>query len=88
MKGHLLHQLETMTMMVMSNLPRALVEECLSRVPLESMRAVRLTSKNWNTLFKSGSFTKMHLGKLAEEEEKARESGEFRMIVMMDIMFI
>ncbi|CAL9213575.1 unnamed protein product [Arabidopsis halleri] len=73
-----------MAMMVMSNLPNVLVDECLSRVPLESVRAVRLTSINWNTLSKSGSFTKTHLGKLAEEEEKARELGEFRMIVMMD----
>ncbi|KAG7552674.1 F-box associated domain type 1 [Arabidopsis thaliana x Arabidopsis arenosa] len=65
----------------MSNLPNDLVEEIVSRVPLKSMRNVRLTCKKWNALFKSRSFTKMHIGK---EEEAAKELGETRMIVMMD----
>ncbi|ESQ51664.1 hypothetical protein EUTSA_v10017545mg [Eutrema salsugineum] len=37
-----------------------MAEEILSRVPLKSMRAVRLTCKKWDTLSKSRSFTKMH----------------------------
>ncbi|CAH8272879.1 unnamed protein product [Arabidopsis lyrata] len=65
----------------MSNLPNDLLEEIVSRVPLKSMRKVRLTCKKWNALFKSRSFTKMHIGK---EEEASKELGETRMIVMMD----
>ncbi|VYS54341.1 unnamed protein product [Arabidopsis thaliana] len=49
----------------MSDLPRELVEEILSRVPVKSMREVRLTCKTWNALSK-------HIGKA----EAARE-GEF-----------
>ncbi|CAA0394551.1 unnamed protein product [Arabidopsis thaliana] len=65
----------------MSNLPKELVEEIVSRVPLQCLRAMRLTCKNWNALLESQSFKKMHIGK---EEEAARELGENRMIVMMD----
>ncbi|KAG7585940.1 F-box associated interaction domain [Arabidopsis thaliana x Arabidopsis arenosa] len=65
----------------MSNLPRDLVEEIVSRVPWKFMRSVRLTCKKWNALFKSRSFTKMHIGK---EEAAARELGQTRMIVMID----
>ncbi|KAG7638372.1 F-box-like domain superfamily [Arabidopsis thaliana x Arabidopsis arenosa] len=49
----------------MSDLPRELVEEILSRVPVKSMREVRVTCKTWNALSK-------HIGKA----EAARE-GEF-----------
>ncbi|CAA7043310.1 unnamed protein product [Microthlaspi erraticum] len=65
----------------MSNLPNHLEEEILSMIPLSSMRAVRLTCKKWNTLFKSRSFTTMHIGK---QEAAAKESEESRMVVMMD----
>ncbi|OAP00209.1 hypothetical protein AXX17_AT4G12090 [Arabidopsis thaliana] len=65
----------------MSNLPKELVEEIVSRVPLQCLRAMRLTCKNWNALLESQSFKKMHIRK---EEEAARELGENRMIVMMD----
>ncbi|KAG7569045.1 F-box associated domain type 1 [Arabidopsis thaliana x Arabidopsis arenosa] len=50
----------------MSDLPRELVEEILSRVPVKSMREVRLTCKKWNTLSK-------HIGKAAA----ASREGEF-----------
>ncbi|XP_010468129.1 PREDICTED: putative F-box protein At3g17620 [Camelina sativa] len=46
----------------MSYLPKELVEEILSRVPVKSMRTVRLTCKTWNTLSK-------HLGKAAPARE-------------------
>ncbi|CAL9239457.1 unnamed protein product, partial [Arabidopsis halleri] len=72
--------LESMTM-TMSNLPTDLEEEIISRVPLKFMRSARLTCKTWNDLFKSRSFTKMHIGK---EEAAERELGQTRMIVMMD----
>ncbi|KAG7583119.1 F-box-like domain superfamily [Arabidopsis suecica] len=51
------------------NLPRDLVEEILSRVPLKSMKTVRLTCKKWDDLSKSQSFTKMHIGQVARVEE-------------------
>ncbi|EOA22937.1 hypothetical protein CARUB_v10003673mg [Capsella rubella] len=42
-----------MTTMMISNLPRDLLEEIISRVPFKSMKAVRLTCKTWKTLAKS-----------------------------------
>ncbi|KAL1214389.1 putative F-box protein [Cardamine amara subsp. amara] len=38
---------------MISNLPRDLIEEIISRVPLKFMKAVRLTCKTWNNLSKS-----------------------------------
>ncbi|CAA7032914.1 unnamed protein product [Microthlaspi erraticum] len=67
-------------MTMMSNLPSDLVEEILSRLPLKSMRSLRLTCKNWNALLKSRSFTKLH----TDKEEAARKEGESQKIVMMD----
>ncbi|XP_019087774.1 PREDICTED: putative F-box protein At5g41510 [Camelina sativa] len=57
------------------NLPRDLIDEIFSRVPMESIKAVRLTCKSWNSLSKSESFAKMHISKLTRE-------GETMMIVM------
>ncbi|KAG7573508.1 F-box associated domain type 1 [Arabidopsis suecica] len=54
----------------MYNLPRELVEEILSRVPVKWMREVRLTCKKWNTISK-------HIGKAAAARE-----GEFLGIVL------
>ncbi|CAL9222473.1 unnamed protein product, partial [Arabidopsis halleri] len=51
--------------MTVTNLPRDLVEEIISRVLLKSMRAVRLTCKTFYTLSKSLSFTKLHISKEA-----------------------
>ncbi|CAH8257123.1 unnamed protein product [Arabidopsis lyrata] len=67
--------------MSMSNLPKDLVEEIISRVPLKCLRSIRLTCKKWNALFKSRSFTTMHIDK---EEATSRELGQTQMIVMMD----
>ncbi|XP_019099766.1 PREDICTED: F-box protein At2g38590-like [Camelina sativa] len=66
-----------MTTMI-SNLPRVLIEEIFCRVPLKSLRAVRLTCKSWNTLSKSRSFRKLYIGKRATREE------ESMMIAMMN----
>ncbi|CAA7042122.1 unnamed protein product [Microthlaspi erraticum] len=63
-----------------SNLPEELVEEIISRVPLTSMRAVRLTCRKWDTLSKSGSFTKLHMGKIAAA---AREEGESPPVILL-----
>ncbi|VYS50136.1 unnamed protein product [Arabidopsis thaliana] len=76
-----LFQLMKMTTTTMSNLPTDLLEEIISRVPRKYMRGVRLTCKRWNGMFKSQSFTKMHIGK---EEAAIRELRQTRMIVMMD----
>ncbi|KAG7638970.1 unnamed protein product [Arabidopsis thaliana] len=66
-----------MTTMI-SNLPRVLIEEIFFRVPLKSLRAVRLTCKSWNTLSKSRSFRKLYISKRATREE------ESMMIAMMN----
>ncbi|KAF8083437.1 hypothetical protein N665_0772s0007 [Sinapis alba] len=65
-------------MTMISNLPVNLVEEILSRVPLNSMRAVRLTCKGWETLSKSRSFSKLHIDKCVVKE------GEPLIIAMVD----
>ncbi|KAF8082816.1 hypothetical protein N665_0807s0025, partial [Sinapis alba] len=62
-----------------SDLPVNLVEEILSKVPLKSMRAVRLTCKEWEALSKSRNFSKMHIDKL-----RAVKEGESMIITMMD----
>ncbi|ESQ46600.1 hypothetical protein EUTSA_v10000454mg [Eutrema salsugineum] len=46
--------------MSMSNLPSELVEDIISRVPLRSMRTVRLTCKKWNTIEKSELYKDSH----------------------------
>ncbi|KAF3512756.1 hypothetical protein F2Q69_00003174 [Brassica cretica] len=55
--------------MKISDLPVNLVEEILSKVPLKYMRAVRSTCKEWDTLYKSRSFSKMHIDKISSGEE-------------------
>ncbi|CAL9221122.1 unnamed protein product, partial [Arabidopsis halleri] len=65
--------------MAMSDLTQNLVEEVLLRVPLTSLRAVRSTCKNWNTLSKNQSFTKKHLAKA-----KAATKQEFPAIMILD----
>lgn len=62
-----------------SDLPVNLVEEILSRVPFKYMREVRLTCKEWDTLSKSRSFSKMHIDKLSTVKE-----GESLIIAMVD----
>ncbi|KAG7582234.1 F-box associated domain type 1 [Arabidopsis suecica] len=63
-----------------SDLPRDMVEEVLSRVPLTSLRSVRTTCKNWNSLFKTRSFTKKHIRK----SRAATKKREFMAITMID----
>ncbi|CAL9221121.1 unnamed protein product [Arabidopsis halleri] len=66
--------------MAMSDLPRDLVEEVLSRLPVTSTRAVRSTCKKWNIISKDESFTKKHV---AQANTAARES-EFQVVMMME----
>ncbi|KAL9812216.1 F-box protein [Arabidopsis thaliana] len=66
--------------MAMSNLPRDLLEEVLSRVPVKSIAAVRSTCKNWNSLTYGQSFTKKLYGKTMATKEK-----EFLVVMTMDL---
>ncbi|CAA7013245.1 unnamed protein product [Microthlaspi erraticum] len=58
---------------MMSNLPRDLVEEILSRVPWTRMKAVRATCKNWNVVSKNRSFAIKHTGRAASGALRERE---------------
>ncbi|KAJ4903270.1 putative F-box protein [Raphanus sativus] len=66
-------------MTLISDLPNSLVEQILTRLPLKSMRAVRLTCKEWDTLSKSRSFAKMHIDRLSAVRE-----GECMVITIKD----
>ncbi|BAA95775.1 unnamed protein product [Arabidopsis thaliana] len=66
--------------MAISDLPRDLVEEVLSRVPVTSLRTVRSTCKKWNIISKDESFTKKHVG---QANAAARES-EFQVVIMTE----
>ncbi|AED94813.1 unnamed protein product [Arabidopsis thaliana] len=66
-------------MTIMSDLPRDLLAEILSRVPLTSLRAVRLTCKKWNDLSKDRSFLKKQI---VETKKKQLESKEIEVIMM------
>uniref|UniRef100_A0A1J3FG71 Putative F-box protein n=1 Tax=Noccaea caerulescens TaxID=107243 RepID=A0A1J3FG71_NOCCA len=50
---------------MMSNLPSELVEEIISRVPVNSITIVRSTCKMWDSLFKDESFVRKHVGQAA-----------------------
>ncbi|XP_010490397.2 PREDICTED: F-box protein At5g42460-like [Camelina sativa] len=65
---------------MMSELSRDLVEEVLIRVPLTSLRAVRLTCKKLNDVSKDRSFIKKHI----VEAKKKQVMNEFEMIMVMD----
>ncbi|KAG7577598.1 F-box domain [Arabidopsis thaliana x Arabidopsis arenosa] len=66
-----------------SDLPRDLAEEVLSRVPVTSLRAVRFTCKKWNTLTKHRSFTKKLVCQ-AKAEPKKKQAKEFYAIMTMN----
>ncbi|CDY15047.1 BnaC03g44080D [Brassica napus] len=63
----------------MSNLPRDLAEEVLSKVPLTSLRKVRSTCKEWKTLSKRRSFVKKHLG------QASVGAASHKVVMMMDL---
>ncbi|CAA7048185.1 unnamed protein product [Microthlaspi erraticum] len=68
--------------MMITNLPTDLMEDILSRVPSKATREVRLTCTEWNTIWNSQIFAKMHFDKAFDP---AKEDGsESRMIVMME----
>lgn len=53
---------------MISDLPTDLAVEILSRLPFKCMRAMRLTCKQWDTLSKSRSFSKIHIGKTSADQ--------------------
>ncbi|EFH59616.1 hypothetical protein ARALYDRAFT_898704 [Arabidopsis lyrata subsp. lyrata] len=53
--------------MMMSDLPRDLVEEILSRIPATSVKRLRSTCKLWNTLFNNRKFTEKNFRKAPKE---------------------
>ncbi|KAL1202661.1 putative F-box protein [Cardamine amara subsp. amara] len=63
----------------MSDLPRDLEEEVLSRLPVTSLRAARSACKKWNTLSKYGNFTKKHLAQV-----KTAAAKELMVVMVMD----
>nr|VDC82374.1 unnamed protein product [Brassica rapa] len=63
----------------MSNLPRDMAEEVLSKVPLTSLRKIRSTCKEWKTLSKRRSFAKKHLG------QASVGAAAHKVIMMMDL---
>ncbi|EOA32157.1 hypothetical protein CARUB_v10015409mg [Capsella rubella] len=65
----------------MSNLPRKIAEEILSRVPVKCLRAVRLTCKKWNTLSKDMRFITKHVDRAKQEAAKKKE---FMLIMMIN----
>nr|AAD15373.1 hypothetical protein [Arabidopsis thaliana] len=64
----------------MSDLPRDLEEEVLSRVQLASLRAVRTTCKKWNRRLSKYRFTKKYIRK----SRSATADKEFLAIMMLD----
>ncbi|XP_019096397.1 PREDICTED: F-box/kelch-repeat protein At3g16740-like, partial [Camelina sativa] len=67
---------------MISNLPRDMAEEVLSRLPVTSLRGVRSTCKNWNRLSTNRSFTMKHIGK-AKAAAKNYHRKEFQVVMMI-----
>ncbi|XP_023641561.1 F-box protein At5g42460 [Capsella rubella] len=61
----------------MSDVLQDLVVEVLSKIPLTSLRAVRLTCKKWNDVSKDRSFIKKQIG-----EAKKKQVNEFEVIMI------
>ncbi|KAJ4893728.1 putative F-box protein [Raphanus sativus] len=70
-------------MTMMSKLSTELVEEILSRVPMTSMRSVRCTCRNWNTICKNITFTNKHLAQRTAAAASTSK-GEILTVVMMN----
>ncbi|XP_010431686.1 PREDICTED: putative F-box protein At4g17200 [Camelina sativa] len=75
-------------MAMMSDLSKGLVKEILSRVPIPSLKAVRSTCKQWNSLSKDPSFTNKQCAKAAKDlmvimvnDFKEKESNTTSLVV-------
>ncbi|XP_010487685.1 PREDICTED: F-box/kelch-repeat protein At3g16740-like [Camelina sativa] len=67
---------------MLSNLPRDLAEDVLSRLPVTSLRGVRSTCKKWNRLSTNRSFIMKHIGK-ANAAAKNYHRKEFQVVMMI-----
>ncbi|KAL9282648.1 putative F-box protein [Arabidopsis thaliana] len=61
------HLIEMRNTLMMSDLPRDLLEEILCRVPATSLKQLRSTCKQWNNLFNNGRFTRKLLDKASKD---------------------
>ncbi|ESQ51326.1 hypothetical protein EUTSA_v10017529mg [Eutrema salsugineum] len=64
---------------MLSDLPKEMAEEVLSRLPVTSLRGVRSTCKKWNTLSKSRTCTMLYI-----REAKKKQRKEFQVAVILD----
>ncbi|KAL1219273.1 F-box protein [Cardamine amara subsp. amara] len=64
---------------MLSDLPKEMADEVLSRLPVTSLRGVRSTCKKWNTLSKSRTFTMLYI-----REAKKKQRKEFQVAVILD----
>ncbi|CAA7025450.1 unnamed protein product [Microthlaspi erraticum] len=71
---------------MLSDLPRDLAEEVLSRLPMTCNRAVRSVCKRWNTLSKGRGFTKKHLARV--KAAAARESTTMVVVVISHRLYL
>ncbi|XP_010489892.2 PREDICTED: F-box protein At3g17320-like [Camelina sativa] len=71
-----------------SDLPRDLADEVLSRLPVTSLRAIRFTCKKWNTLTKRRSFTKKQIGWEQAEAKKKQEKELEAIMIMNDRVYL
>ncbi|KAL1199983.1 F-box/kelch-repeat protein [Cardamine amara subsp. amara] len=62
---------------MISDLPRDVAEDVLSRLPVKSMKAVRFACKNWNTVSKSRRFRKRYLAEI-------KAASDFMVVMVMD----
>ncbi|KFK26029.1 hypothetical protein AALP_AA8G194400 [Arabis alpina] len=63
---------------MLSDLPRDMAEEVLSRLPVTSLRGVRSTCRKWNTLSKNRTFTMKHV-----REAKKKQRKEFQAVMIL-----
>ncbi|CAA7058971.1 unnamed protein product [Microthlaspi erraticum] len=72
----------------MSDLPREMEEEVLSKLPVTSLGEVRSTCKKWNSITKGHSFLKRHMGESAEgaskKKQKQRKGIEIKVVMLLE----
>ncbi|CAA7058974.1 unnamed protein product [Microthlaspi erraticum] len=72
----------------MSDLPREMEEEVLSKLPVTSLGEVRSTCKKWNSMTKGESFLKRHMSEAAEGEAKKKQKQskgiEIKVVILLE----
>ncbi|KAJ4886769.1 F-box/kelch-repeat protein [Raphanus sativus] len=64
---------------MISDLPRDMAEEVLSKLRITSLRGVRFTCKKWNTISKDRSFTKKYTTAAKQKQRK-----EFQVVMILN----